>query len=193
MKRPALAAVAALCFLLLPASRAVAQETGGGAVYGFTSLDYDSQTNQFTCYSETDADGIDCPYYITNVRASLIDPNGKQVVSQLGQNSPCTTATASFNYTPQVSGNYSLYGQHYLTLDQAYDCDEDGFEQNCWADYDDFSYWSDFEGVDYPWGTNSTRVRTGSPRARTRSRRSGKPMTWSATRWSCRAATPATI
>ncbi|MGH9541746.1 MAG: hypothetical protein ACRD2H_07670 [Terriglobales bacterium] len=145
MKGPNLvlsAVVAAL--VMMCATRALAQEVEDAAVYGYTSIDYDSQSNQLTVYSETDANGGECGYYDPQVSVSLTDPNGGSAGSSLASGPPCGTAETSFGVTPQLSGTYNAAGDHFLTLDEysSY-CGGTG-DSGCWVDYDGWEWWSDF-------------------------------------------------
>jgi hypothetical protein len=65
------AAALLLCF------PALSQDMGGGdGVTGFTTIDYDPDSNTVTAYSETDLDYNSLPYYHPNITLSVHDQNG---------------------------------------------------------------------------------------------------------------------
>jgi hypothetical protein len=115
-----------LAFMLLAAAIPVfAQEEGSGGIYGYTSIDYDQDSNTITAYSETDIDVDLLPYYLASVTAYVEDDQG---------NSPWLISNdwegddASYSETLQYSANggqtYTAYGQHSAVMAQSQCQDE---------------------------------------------------------------------
>jgi hypothetical protein len=116
-----------------------AQAHAQNGIWGYSSLDYDLATQQFTGYSETDMSGPELGYYIPNVSVSLTDPNGSIVYSGSTGGSP--TARLTFSYRPGPLGNYTLKGNHFLTLRT--------YLNGCWLDYYDYA-WDTTLGISAP-------------------------------------------
>jgi hypothetical protein len=90
--------------------------------YGYTSIDFDSSSNQVIGYSETDLDPELLGYYAATIVARLYGPDGIQIVyatatdqEDVGEIDVILVADGS------PGSNYTVTGQH-QTVNEIYDC-----------------------------------------------------------------------
>jgi len=143
-----------LCsFVLLSAAllavRAPAQEYDGDqgepGVFGYTSIDFDPDTNVVTAYSETDVYGEALYFYQAEVQ---LWSNGNYEVN-LSPNPTDSSVSATISYQGAAGNTYQATGAHTVELtakflpaaEYEYDEDDDAFGFLSWPSYDIESPW----------------------------------------------------
>jgi hypothetical protein len=142
-----------VCFLVLLsvallAVRVHAQEfddDGEAGVYGYTSIDYDPNTNVVTAYSETDVYGEALYFYQAEVQLSS---NGRYL-DEVSPNPSDSSVSATIIYQGAAGNTYQAFGEHEVELtakwlggaDYEWDEDDDAFGFIEWEYY----------GIEDPW------------------------------------------
>lgn len=119
------------------------------SIYGFTSIDYDSSSNQVTAYSETDADNPLDIYYWAELTLVVQDQNGNVLATAYGS-SDYSYSDATITLAANPSTTYTATGSHWVELSELFTCPGcspngyeyyDPFEMSSYTDY--YQVWPD--------------------------------------------------
>lgn len=102
-----------LHFLLLMIACCLFIPTGAKAqnTYGYSSINYDPDSDTITAYAETDPDyNTQTYYYNSHVSANIHDANGNVLAHQTGNGS------VSFSISGNGSSGYNIVSGHYMLL-----------------------------------------------------------------------------
>lgn len=138
-----------LSFLALsPALHAQSSEdeSYSDGIHGYTSVDYDSDSNTITVYSETDLDTDLLPYYGPRLNVNVTDDQNNNYNSSCSYDGPWTDyedMTCQFN--PGSGSQYTASASHWAMLNYYYSngCGGEPGCGNQWIDYGNFQYLSD--------------------------------------------------
>ncbi len=109
--------VFSLIALLFSAVPSFAQEEQGSGIYGYTSIDYDPDSNSITAYSETDVDSDLTGYYSASCDVSVYDNQGiyqNPISKQWSGDNTAYAVTSVFNNSGAQM--YTAYGYHTVEL-----------------------------------------------------------------------------
>lgn len=140
-----LAAILMIAFMT--SARLQAQdEEESDSIYGFTSIDYDSSSNQITAYSETDADNPLDIYYWAELTLDVKDQHGNVLATAYGS-SDYSYSDATITLAANPSTTYTATGSHWVELSETFTCP--GCSPNGYEYYDPFEmgYYSDYYAV----------------------------------------------
>jgi hypothetical protein len=131
-----------------PVDAAHAQEIddeGEAGVYGYTSIDYDPNTNVVTAYSETNVYGEALYFYQAEVQ---LNSNG-HYMNEVSPNPTDSSVSATISYQGTAGNTYQAVGQHEVELTSKYLAAAD-YEYYDEDDAFGFIEWQ-YYGIDVPW------------------------------------------
>lgn len=134
-------------------------ESYSEGIYGYTSLDYDSDSNTMTAYSETDIDSDLLPYYGPRINVNVTDDQNNNYNSSCNYDGPWTDyADVTCQFTPGSGTQYTISASHWVGLNYYY-TNGCGGREDCgtndgWIDWGNFQlleYYQDTEWLGQDW------------------------------------------